>query len=431
MVLLMSRKPVCGIGLVLGLLAGSARAQLVVEEVGDNYLVTDVSSNGSVVVGNINGSYETFYWTSETGPLPLGRATVPAIGVGAGTPDVSADGTKVSATILTDDGLYATQGIWDLNTGWQALMPPIPPDGGVGDQSLGSAWGLSGDGETLVGLYIRPTSTNGYAHPSAATVSGGVVDLGTPGNSGRANAVNYDGSVIGGWIERPDGQWEPTVWVNGVMEILGDFEVLSEVNGVNRDGTILVGESYTHPNAAATIWRWNGSAWDRDYIGGLPGMNAFTGLAWFSAISADGGLAVGGTRPAFAPVYWGMLWTPDTGLVDADDWVAALGATTQFPIVELSNVSDDGRTIIGITQNQVQPFQLGSIVMHCVSDGDADQDNDVDLHDYYLLQQQFTGAGAGALPSGGAPLDINCDLDIDSDDVQVFVDNLGGPLELQ
>lgn len=409
-------------------MASQAAGQLVVEEIGDFYLPTDVSSDGSVVVGNIYGPYETFYWTSETGPLPLGRATVPVLGVGAGSPDVSADGTRVSATVLTDDEMYATQGIWDISTGWQVLMPPLPPDGGELDQSYGSAWGLSGDGQTLVGLYWRPgMAATGSAHPSSGTLTSTVVDLGTPGGSGRANAASYDGSVVGGWTARPDGTWEPTVWVNGVMEVLDDFDASSTVQGVNRDGTILVGESHTHPNVGATIWRWNGSVWDRQYYGGLPGMVALNGLAWFTSISADGDVAVGATRPAFSPVYWGMLWTPDSGLVDADDWVAALGGSTLYPISELSAVSDDGKTVVGITQNQVPPFQLAGVVIRCVSDGDADGDGDVDLRDAAMMQLSFTDAGAGAVSSGAEPLDANCDLDIDLDDVAEFVANMTGP----
>lgn len=413
--------------LIALILTSSAQGQLLIEVTGDFYLPTDVSSDGTVVVGNIQGPYETFYWTTETGPLPLGRATVPVTGGGAGSPNVSADGTKISATIMTDDNMYETAGIWDVNIGWQTLMPPTPPDGGVVDSAIGDAWGLSGDGVTLVGLYWRPNATDGSAHPCAGTVADGVHDLGTPGGSGRANAANYDGSVIGGWSAGTNGIWQPTVWVDGERTVLEETDVSNFVSDVNRDGTIVVGRSYTHPNAAATIWRWNGSTWDREYIGGLPGMVAFNGLAWFDGVSADGGVIVGTTRPAFSPVYWGMIWMPDTGLIDADDWVAGMGATTPYPIAQMTAVTDDGKTVVAIMQNQSSPFQYTGVVIHCVSDGDADGDGDVDLHDAAMLQLHYTGAGAGAINSSGEALDSNCDLDIDPDDVAVFVENLTGP----
>ena len=60
---------------------------------------TDVNADGTVIVGNSlsDGAYETVRWTADTGPVWLGRATVPVLGVGAGLPGVSADGTRVSA----------------------------------------------------------------------------------------------------------------------------------------------------------------------------------------------------------------------------------------------------------------------------------------------------------------------------------------------
>lgn len=410
------------------ILVGAAHGQLIVEEIGPTYLPTDVSADGSVVVGNIQGPYETFYWTLGTGPIPLGRATVPVTGGGAGSPDVSLDGTRVSATITTDDNMYETPGIWDIVTGWHALMPPTPPDGGVVDSALGDAWGLSGDGEILVGLYWRPGATDGSAHPCFGTIAGGVQDLGTPGGSGRANAANYDGSVIAGWSAGTDGMWDPTVWVNGDRTVLEETDVSNWVAGVNSDGTILVGRSYQPPSGAgAAVWRWNGSAWDREYLGGLPGMVPNSGLAWFSGVSADGKVIVGATRPYFQPLYWGMIWMPDLGLIDADDWVAGLGASTPFPITEVTAVSEDGKTVVAITQNQAPPYELSGVVIHCVSDGDADGNGTVDLRDVALLQRNFTGAGAGAVPTGSQALDMDCDLDIDLDDGGEFVSRLSGP----
>ena len=84
-------------------------------------LPTDLSQDGSVVVGNLPGSFETFRWTQSTGVVPLGRPTVPTLGTGAGSPDVSWDGTKVSATILSDSGTQAVAGRWTLGSGWQEL----------------------------------------------------------------------------------------------------------------------------------------------------------------------------------------------------------------------------------------------------------------------------------------------------------------------
>src|SRR5688500_14148782 len=85
--------------------------------------ITDLSYDGSVAVGNTNAVFETFRWTQPTGIVPLGRATVPVISTGAGTPDVSWDVTRVSATIIDDSGTVGTAGRWTLGSGWQQVMP--------------------------------------------------------------------------------------------------------------------------------------------------------------------------------------------------------------------------------------------------------------------------------------------------------------------
>lgn len=113
--------------LELSVLRGAAHSTVTIEYLGPA-LPTDVSSDGSVIVGNLSGNYETFRWTEETGVVPLGRSSVEVIGVGAGTPDVSADGARVSATILGADSTYATQGLWTEGSGWLETMPP--PTGG-------------------------------------------------------------------------------------------------------------------------------------------------------------------------------------------------------------------------------------------------------------------------------------------------------------
>ena len=129
--------------------ATTAAADVTIEFIGDNIYATDVSDDGSVVVGNTQGDYETFRWTGETGVVRLGRATFPVLGTGAGAPAVSADGTRVSATILGADSTYSTQGRWTAAAEppppgtWQETMPPTLPDGGLLDLSYGSAWGIS------------------------------------------------------------------------------------------------------------------------------------------------------------------------------------------------------------------------------------------------------------------------------------------------
>jgi uncharacterized membrane protein len=332
-------------------------------------LATDISADGSVVVGNTEGDFETFRWTSATGVVPLGRATVPVLGVGAGTPDVSDDGTKVSATILDDTGTLATQGLWTLGSGWQQLQP-YPPDGGVLDQSLGSAFGLSGDGTTVTGLYWRPGQPGGLAHATSGTLASGVMDLGSDGASSRASGANYDGSVLVGFDESPTfGVRRPAVWVNGVVTNLAalDNGEPGEVNATNGAGTIIVGENWDPVNflTGAAIWRFNGATWDEQQIGVLPGTDPiFGGLASCTDTNSDGSLVIGFNRFSFFGGATGFVWTPAGGMVSAAEWLTSLGITLvpELFVTDLSAISADGLHVVG-TAVDINTFQSNSFIV--------------------------------------------------------------------
>jgi len=366
-------------------------AEVTLEFIG-TVLATDVSADGSVIVGNTFGEYETFRWTTAGGVVPLGRATVPELGVGAGTPNVSSDGTRVSGTILGADDTYATQGIWTLGQGWQECLP-MPSDAGIIDQSLASAWGLSGDGNTLTGLYWRAGQPGGSAHPSRWTEATGVVDLGTQGSgtcmtcgSGRANDVNEDGSVIVGWIENPNfGNWWPTVWVDGVRTVLKETEGFSEANGVSPDGLTILGDSWFPPITAgslaeAAVWRWDGNQWVEQRLGKLPGTAPPFGLATASGITADGSVIVGYNRFG-AGNETGFIWTQATGMVDIVAYLTANGITLPpgFDVGTVSAISDDGSTIVGVGSYTTPPFEARSFkITRCVLTGDMNKDSVVD-----------------------------------------------------
>lgn len=366
------KKVILGLLLAASVVGGAARAEVTFELLG-TVLASDVSADGSVIVGNTVGDYETFRWTMETGVVPLGRATVPALGVGAGIPEVSADGRRISATILGADGTYATPGRWTLGEGWQETMPPTPPDGGLLDQSYGSAWGLSGDGETLVGLYWRPGQPGGSAHPSRWTESSGVVDLGTAVGSGRANGANADGTVIAGWEEDSTGVWQPTVWMHGVRTTLNPTEGFCEAVTVNPAGTIIGGSSWIPGGnlADAAVWRWNGSDWSEEILGHLPGTFPHYGYVTCNDMTADGSVIVGYNRFDFSSSA-GFIWTPSTGMVDVTDFLTDNGVTLppRFNPSELTAISAGGDVIVGIGQDTIPPFALRSFIIR-VNDASA------------------------------------------------------------
>ncbi|MBC8366805.1 T9SS type A sorting domain-containing protein [bacterium] len=350
------------------LLAASASAEVTFEYIGENIWGTSLSSDGSAVAGNTEGVYETFRWTEETGVELLGRATSPYIGTGAGTPDISADGTRISATIITEDLLYATQGRWTLGEGWQVTMPPLPPDGGSLDSSYGSAWGLSGDGETVTGFYWSPGHPQGIARPSAWNEIDGIVDVGTEFRSGRVNHANYDGTVLVGWDEATFGYWRPTVWMNGERSTLSIYEAFTDASCVNDAGTVIGGYGYEDATMRfpAAVWRWDGATWIEELLGQLPGTVPYNGLTNVEDMTLDGGIMVGYNRFVNPNLATGFIWTEETGLIDVEDFLIDNGVVLEedFNILTLSGISDNGRVLMGSGLINVAPFTAKTFLIH-------------------------------------------------------------------
>ena len=396
-------------------LASGASGAPTIEFLPVGFLVTDASYNGSVLVGNVqgDGSYETFRWTAETGVERLGRATVPVIGIGGGSPDVSYDGRRVSATILSSD-TFETQGVWDVGSGWAETMPPLPPGATISDSSYGSAWGLSGDGSTLTGFYWIPGS--GGAQINTWTPTGGIVALPkTPGRSARGNGANYDGSIVVGW-EDLNGPWQPAVWRNGQKTILAPSQARGEARATTFDGGTIVGAAY-NPAAAVTsgaIWRWNGAAYTTQFVGVLPGTVPNSGSCWLESISDDGQIAVGFNQYTFSPgaAVDGVVWTPSAGLVKDADWLAGLGLSIPAgsEIRGINVVSPDGNVIAGYLLHSTGAFQTFVIRLNACP-ADVDGDGVVGFADLNLLLGSYNTSGWGL---GG---DVDGDGDVDFADL--------------
>ena len=347
------------------LLAQPARAAVTFEFLFDDGYPLAVSANGSVVAGNSSGGgFVPFRWTQATGMVSLGR---PASVGGGGVPGMSADGSKVASTIGSIDLTYSTQGLWSQASDWQELMPPAPPDGGTQDGSYGSVWGLSGDGNTVIGIYNRPGQGN-RAHASKWTQATGVVDLGgtITGQASRANTVNYDGSVIGGWVETPQGPWRPAVWADGSIQLLTDYDPLTnvgigEVRAVSASGDIVVGfarSALTSPRGLTKWTRVNGTFGGPQFLGWVDGTET-TGLNVPYAVSTDGRIIVGYCTFDGSPFNTtGFVWTQQTGVVDVNTWLADNGVFVDpnFTIQSLGAMTPDGTQIFGHGQMLTPPY---------------------------------------------------------------------------
>ena len=354
--------------ITIALIASATSAQEVQFETFPGIFMLDMSTDGSIIVGN-NAAFEAVRWTRETGIVLLGRDTT-SFGAGAGTPDISDDGTRVSATISTDDGLHITQGIWIEGQGWTELMPPPPVGGGLLDNAYGSAWGISGNGEHVVGLYWRPNNPgDGSAHASFSQfIEDGVevIDLGSTVKSSRANHVNYDGTVVVGWDELATGAWIPTVWDNGILTRLDTSEGFAEANYVTPDGNLIGGDTYndTLRINEATIWTRTGNTWTQNVLGSLLGTAPPFGLATVEGLTPDGSIAVGYNRRTNPLTATGFIWTAEDGMEDIVDWLTDRGVVLpqDFRIFDLASISADGKIMIGSGVNTINGLPIGFII---------------------------------------------------------------------
>lgn len=329
--------------------------------------VTSLSGDGQAAAGSTTDTFEAFRWTTAGGLVALGRGTWLPLGHRSGTPQISADGSTVAATILDATGTASVAGRWTAAGGWQELGP-LPADGGLFDGETASVYALSGDGQSVAGLYWRPGASGGSAHAMTWTAATGMRDLGSSGRSSRINAASGDGQVLAGWDEHPDfGNRRAAVWVNGVRSVLFDSDWPSEALAINPAGTVIVGYAGNPVDFQtwAARWTWNGSGWDQQLLGVLPKRNA-SGFAYAAGVSADGSLVVGGYRPDVqSPKSKGFVWTAADGFVDASDWLRAQGVRLNplAPVIGLSAVSADGRTIAVVTQQAVAPFATRTLLV--------------------------------------------------------------------
>lgn len=324
------------IALALSLCAASSTAQVSLQglpNVPTNLRVSGMSADGQRFVAS-NGldlyvlELSTGVWTS-TGAGALGssnpKIATSAVLVAANQPD-------------TTSGTGSIPSRWNGATGvWTNL-------GGLGSTSSGStgtAYDISADGQTVVGLgWVTP----GEAHAFRWTVSGGMADL-TPGAgySSRANAVSNDGLTVVGW-QATNGR-RATRWLNGVQTFLGSLDPsnpqfgTSEALAVSASGAVIVGGS------ANFAFRWT-------HAGGMQNLGRLLGASNAQAlgVSADGETVVGwsGTNSLDSRA---VVWRPEFGatVVDLANLLVSLGETSAglWTLRTAVDVSDDGTVIAG------------------------------------------------------------------------------------
>ena len=306
---------------------------------GETYLVPmDMNGDGSVIVGRGYFGIPTFRYTIAGGVENLGG------GCGAGTASVSEDGNTVLSCITRPDGVEAAAA-W-TGSDWQDLGSVA---GAVNcDASLSSGWDLSGDGRTAVGLVWLAQICRAHAGSWDLENGGPATDLGSlfEGRATRANAVNFDGTIIAGWQDDEVGQRAGAMWVNGVESpvLTETGESVGEVQFVNGDGSVMVGNNYPYGTPNSGVWTAKR---------GFTTIEAPSTLFQLFAIDAadDGSVVVGLGRDRQGNPK-GFIWTLNgSKFTWMDDYLAKKGLAPGWKIGSVSAISGDGKTLAGYGLN--------------------------------------------------------------------------------
>lgn len=244
--------------------------------------------------------------------------------------------------------------------GAQAAAQPaafIPLDSltGPGD-TLGIATGVSDDGSTVSGYVAAGASVRSFVWRSGAGAS--FVTL--PGASGLSNlqlqAISGDGATAVGRVSTAAGDIRAAFVRSGQVTVLPELASASrftEALGVNRDGSVIVGQGQNGSAIEAFSWR--------------PAQGA-TGLGFLSASALFGRQSAARGVSASGAVITGSSTASD-GLL-ASRWVAGRSVTTEAPdpvlpggsrVSEANAISGDGAYTVGFSnsQNGTEAFMVG------------------------------------------------------------------------
>lgn len=298
---------------------------------------TGVSGDGKVVV--LNDAVQYWYWTETTDLVPIGGIAPGYQGAG-GSGDVSLDGTRIGFTTLNPKTGKTEGAIYEVATG---AVERIGSFGASCDIGATSCWGISGDGQGIVGLgWQDGCSAIGVSWRSGSGLTALPSSFFYEPN--RANGCDFTGSTVVGWQSSYTGEWLGCIWRNGVQTIITGPSNLrvGEAAACTSDGEWVVGlGQYT----GSPAWRWSQSAG----YAALP-LSPIAGYRAYATDISDDGSRVAMFFRAGPPATSGegYLWIDGT-LHELEAYARDQGVDVP-PDVRLSlplAISADGYTIVG------------------------------------------------------------------------------------
>ena len=328
--------------LFLGLsLFGSSYVNAQLHILGEQVIPSDVNNNGVVAATIVNAV--NLRWTEEGGLQEIGTIGVDLL---SGHALVSSDDNKIISVMTNPENEMNEISVYDNTTQtWTHLGGLVANS----DASKSSAWGVSEDGTTIVGLgWIN----GGTGHAVKWTSENGVEDLGSTvtGSSSRANAINDDKTVIVGWQDASDGFRQGAIWKNGEQTLIFDTDnnPAGEAAAVSADGKTVVGYAGLYPYVWSEAEGYTSITHENSgpfFRGGNTG------------ITADGNTVIGYFRswPGGPYMGEGFVWSKENGRVNFDDYAENLGIDLQgYTIALPMAISPDGTKIVGVARSSTQ-----------------------------------------------------------------------------
>lgn len=311
----------------------------------DGSRANGISGDGSVVVGRSDhldlddpNIGEAYRWTRDGGMVGLGY--LPDFAENSHATDVSGDGSVVVGFSSWNFNLFAEAFRWTNGGGMVGLGVPA---GGISS----FARGVSADSSVVVG-YSDLASGKGEAFRwTSEDDMVGLGDLEGGNIFSEASDVSADGSVVVGRSESASGdeafRWTSEHGMVGLGDLAGGA-FSSTAYGVSGDGSVVVG--YSKSDSGWEAFRWTSED-------GMVGLGDLAGGEFYSIahdVSADGSVVVGMGESS----SWGeaFRWTSSGGMKSVASILTAAGVDlTSWRLTSATGVSADGYTIVGYGNN--------------------------------------------------------------------------------
>lgn len=349
-------------------------------EDGTRATVSGMSGDGTIIVGFQwrPDDLRSWSWTADEGfeeILPPGEDNF-------WVTNISADGSVVVGATRESSGpndVINRPYKWSSDDGFQLLEFPQ----GV---HRGAPLAVSGDGAVIGGsIYEGEDEQRGIVW----TEAGMTIFKEVPSES-RVEAISDDGTTVA--IQRRGRDASVHVWNESAGLVETDLHTLRSSSSISADGSVVVGIATIGNNQTAA--RWSAETGVVSLGGASGGLN----FSRPRGVSASGAVVVGGLGDLHANTRGAFIWDAFHGMrrlktVLEDEF----GMTDLHPwrLGHAIDISDDLRTIVGLSSRGSESEAWAVRLDRPIGaiPGDTDLDFDVDFADFVTLSLNYGETG--------------------------------------